>query len=1409
MGLLGDLYQHYGQPLVQGAEDFVHNNVVAPVERGISNVGQSIVQGAGDAAVAAGNYVQQQPILNAVENYGQSQVLDPITQGIADYQTNQNANNPNNNIVQGLMSAGNIVRGGFNMTPLGVAANAAISQGAGTIQAMRGIDSTPGQNFGQGLQLSQGAGITNPWAAGAVDTAANLLAVNPEGVIGGIKNLGNINKEAGLAKIASTAFDSAKQIAGFHTDTTPKFFGPSNAPTVEDAIQSGKNAVRDMGNKNNMNRAADTYNAEIPDRSQYTQGNSNITQVTAPITRVFNESTADDVLRNGLNHKDINPQQINYNEPKVQMHFDGNTGDLLSWNSERPEFAKGIVKSIAVNRPGSVGAEPESVTRHNNGFATNPFQDGQYMANNFPKGDPRGEVVDAMNDKTSSYNSAKSERDFMHDSVGKDNIKSITKVMNSKAYQNGKIDSSNFPVPHIDEMAANYGERIGRPDLSTDEFINMVHSQPSVSDLNSMKVKPGDVPSFVKDQGNFSENAPILKPDRKTASELAQQDSFDKLRNQGSKPMAEGENEPIPKPDKATANQFEKERKDRLAAAEPIKMSNAKNAAIPLRDELAQNGPSASKISDMLYSQRELSEKMTAGRMADMPTAMKLNEEDFAKMLDVVEKKTTSTDPNINKAAEEFKGVTDRVYSDAQKNGLPNLQGKRDNYVPQIQDPAATKGKGLEKSIDYLVGTGQAQGRGDALKMIRDRLANNATSGNLTNSREFDLPGLRTKEAMVGYIHRASEAVSQHTTFGENKQNVIDLINKVGEEGGKGERVNQLFNQATDPHFFDGVGKEISKSVRSFQAVTSLGLAVLSHVPQIANLTTLTGIIRTLSSIPEALSPVGRAYIMRTGTTLDHVLEEVRSSSSGSQHDSVIGKLFDEFSNAVTAPGLKNVLHFYKSLASISGKNMAEDLASALAKDPLNSTIIKQLRDLGIDHLDVLKQDGSLTLSQSISASRKVAEKMIGRYDPQDLPSWATTPLGRVIFQFKAPLYNQSKFLYNDVIKPAIGQGPSGQVNLLPMVKFLSVGIPLSMGANAVKDELRMSDTSKKTMGERVTKSAIGMTGVAAPLIEATINSIKKPQSAADEISGLIGGPTMSLIQKTGKNLSYAANGKYAPIEKELASKIPIVGSAISNYMGNKNTGTPTNQVADLGGGKFGFTDSAGKSVSYSNKLLADAAFAKDGVKSDPTTTKSADGNIYYQTQAGSVGSFSTKNLDASYSSYQKIQKSDLPQETKDQMYKQYNIPSDQYTDRSSESMQNKVSNAQYTVDAKKAKDAKDIKGWLTATDNQITSMKKAQSQLSPSTSLQDQTTYLQMQSQIMSLTDQAEKYYSQGGFKKASSGGGGSSSKSAWGPMGSPTSTSRSRFGRASASHLPKMKMHSVKAPRGAKITMVKLRKK
>lgn len=158
--------------------------------------------------------------------YFNKQVIQPIEQGVTATKESPSLLGKG----AGLLGA---LRGAFNATPFGTAANSAVSSVAGLIKAARGQDVNPLQEINQNTQISEGLGADNPVAKAAIDILANTAAINPKGAAAGIADLVNLRKAQSAADVATGLISGGKNIIGLNPETS----GFANQPLRKAAPQ--------------------------------------------------------------------------------------------------------------------------------------------------------------------------------------------------------------------------------------------------------------------------------------------------------------------------------------------------------------------------------------------------------------------------------------------------------------------------------------------------------------------------------------------------------------------------------------------------------------------------------------------------------------------------------------------------------------------------------------------------------------------------------------------------------------------------------------------------------------------------------------------------------------------------------------------------------------------------------------------------------------------------------------------------------------------------------------------------------------------------------------------------------------------------------------------------------------------
>jgi hypothetical protein len=563
-----------------------------------------------------------------------------------------------------------------------------------------------------------------------------------------------------------------------------------------------------------------------------------------------------------------------------------------------------------------------------------------------------------------------------------------------------------------------------------------------------------------------------------------------------------------------------------LNIAPPQKISGFKQFWDRSRNVIASQGEAGQQLAQKLQDSRNFAERTAGMWVSRLPTVQKLSKDEFTNFVDVSEGNAHPINANVAQAAREWNKVRQGVHLQAKNAGLDI--GKVEKYFPHTFDPSMFTDKNkYSEAVNHLVKTGQAKDALEAAQLLRHAqdVIRNRRQGNLEISRMVDLPGYeKTKDALFGYLESAANRIGQVTHFGANDEHALKLINKIANQGGDAATVKDLFDTAAGAKQYGELQGKISRGLRGYNSISKLGLGAITNAGQNVNTATVTGAFRTLFNAPKAaFSPEAKDFALKAGVTLDGVLRDLRE---GGGFEGKLGNL--------GAPGFNQVESFNRRLAAVAGR----DYARSLAAKGDSKTLAK---------MGITLKGNKLDPNQEVIAARNIVERTQFKVDPQDLPGWTSSPWGKVISQFRSFSYNQSAFLQREIIQPAL------QGNMLPMARFLAVGIPTGMALQTGKNILRNRKDEENPI-KRVQQgfSQVGGLGLAGDIVTGLAPMNGKyldPNRATTMAISTIGGPTFGSLAEGYGALSNAVQGKPENLERFGVRQVPLIGGTLQNTL--------------------------------------------------------------------------------------------------------------------------------------------------------------------------------------------------------------------------------------------------------------------
>jgi len=443
-----------------------------------------------------------------------------------------------------------------------------------------------------------------------------------------------------------------------------------------------------------------------------------------------------------------------------------------------------------------------------------------------------------------------------------------------------------------------------------------------------------------------------------------------------------------------------------------------------------------------------------------------------------------------------------------------------DDYVNFIE----TGGR-QESLINYMVQSGQSKDAAEAfsnLQKYRNKTIKRV--GSLEYSRDIDLPFYDPDPSRVIPKFVADEAARlEHIKgFGQDHGKINQLILKVRDSGGDADTVRVvvdralgMINDANTP------AMKVSRALRMVQGF-KLGLATIPNSAQGVLNSLLAADMRAVAAgVRGVLRSQGRKFALKSGATLDSTLQETLKESGA-------------LSTFLKVTGFSATERMNRTIAANAGKSYGARLFETLLKNPNNKRAKRLIEELGVDTASALKR-GSLNEDDILMLAKKFTDLTQFRSRPQDLPIFASSPGGRVFFQFKNYIYGQTRLLYKTFIDELKNKNFARATrNLL----ILGTVFPI---AGEVIADLRSVANGKKRDSEGLKRyfedlAQVGAMGILLDTLQAGeygkgVDFLTGPTvSDAGGLVNIAGG------DNKGRNL-----GKY------VTKRIPILGSRLSN----------------------------------------------------------------------------------------------------------------------------------------------------------------------------------------------------------------------------------------------------------------------
>jgi len=492
------------------------------------------------------------------------------------------------------------------------------------------------------------------------------------------------------------------------------------------------------------------------------------------------------------------------------------------------------------------------------------------------------------------------------------------------------------------------------------------------------------------------------------------------------------------------------------------------------------------------------------------------------------------------------------IYNQMQQAGIKVGPMVEDDF-PRMYPRELFEGVNREQSLNKLTRQGMSLRQAEGLL---DQISGKSSKAhNYETPRKWDLPGYRRDLGVLFEdIDKGYKRLNWVKTFGVNDEKLDIVLKGIKETGGKSAQdlaLKYIDSITKSGKYYRGI-RPWEQGLASLEVASKLSLAVLSHTSQPLNVAVYAGVkpvAKALASLVSELVENGNVrsaedFALRSGATWTESMrryKELYGQSSGA-----LG------SKLLHATGFVALDKYRRIFASVAGKHLAEELFADIQGDVRPNVARAKLGQMGIDVASALER-GRLSEDDLLQAAKRTSDVTQFTFDANQLPiAWKSSPMARIVLQFKQYFYTQANFVKNFAIKPAVQYlrtgGAAGDIK--PLV-YMSLLFPTFGELTADLREFARKGTLEERPEyplERLIDNAAhaGAFGIWQDMIY----NVASPSDAP--IWHFVAGPVVSDFV----DLARLPQTKQ-PIGLELLRRVPVVGPLASYKLKESSRKTP------------------------------------------------------------------------------------------------------------------------------------------------------------------------------------------------------------------------------------------------------------
>jgi len=470
-----------------------------------------------------------------------------------------------------------------------------------------------------------------------------------------------------------------------------------------------------------------------------------------------------------------------------------------------------------------------------------------------------------------------------------------------------------------------------------------------------------------------------------------------------------------------------------------------------------------------------------------------------------------------------------------------------ENYFPHYFDENTIQsylagGAKNEGKIQEIIDRGFARDRHEAQAFLTRmlRAPGEMRGGPLFNARDgLNLDGYDKDivNVMTRYLlqsERQLQIAQAHGTDGQIATNAI--LGRVKGTAYQKAALNiyKSWRGDVDPTF-----SGLARFTSTFHSLTLLSTAGIVQPAQLSNTAARIGWGNTLKAMASVAKDWRAAKLMagRDGVLFDNI------------HNSLVPNTFGGISEKWgDLIGLNTLDRYDRVVSAVGGKMWANEQAKRLATaSPQElARITNQFTRMGIDVGEVIGRGGQLTDDELRKAGLFTATNTQFASSVLDLPEMKQSPQGRFLYLFKSFALQQSRFIKDEVIKPAIQQG-----DYRPAIAFAAG----NTAAAAILPDL-IRKLKNREIPEDKREAALedfGMVGGFGMFFDAFRAMSGGPDALFPWVLGPTAGEAARFIgadlPPIGAGIWNGEGPDFHPIVKHFASRVPGVGSWLNKAM--------------------------------------------------------------------------------------------------------------------------------------------------------------------------------------------------------------------------------------------------------------------